>query len=252
MADIRKSDGQETRDRAEAMKELRSAMRQKNDCLQESAHCDNARRAIIDSMRPLMKLDREYFQRFFKDHQQFAAHFNDYKYVEELCTVVCAIDNWISGPADPTPPSDDPYAAVAWIGGLNLHTHASLYFGFSKKDMLRCFQLAHEMKALEIESVADPAFEFPHLPLADSEDWMLHYTAAVALKFRAAVHALERRRKEFGISDGLRDDILGAIKSTYWWRYMMMARVIEQAAAGLPPDARARVEADTTEAVAAG
>jgi hypothetical protein len=245
MADIRKSDVQEGRDRAEAMKQLRTAMREKNECLQEQAHCDNARRAIIDSMRPLMKLDREYFQSFFKSHQEFAARFNDYKYVEELCTVVCAVDGWVSGPGDALPAGDDPYAQIAWIGGLNLHTHASLYFGFSKKEMLRCFQLVQEMKTLEIESVTRPYFEFPEIRLRDSEDWMLYYTAAVTLKFREAVYALDQRRGEFGISEALRDDILGAIKSTYWWRYMMMARVIEQAAAGLPPDIRARVEAET-------
>ena len=244
MADIRKSETQEGRDRGEAMKQLRKAMRVKNECLQEQAHCDNARRAIIDSMRPLMKLDREYFQTFFKNHQEFAARFNDYKYVEELCTVVCAIDAWIGGPGNAPIASDDPYAQIAWIGGLNLHTHASLYFGFSKKEMLRCFQIVQEMKSLEIESVVDPYFEFPPITLKDSEDWMLYYTAAVSLKFREAARALDQRRAELGISDGLRNDILGAIKSTYWWRYMMMARVIEEAAAGLPPEIRARVEAE--------
>jgi hypothetical protein len=64
----------------------------------------------------------------------------------------------------------------------------------------------------------------------------------VALKFREAVRALEARREELGISEGLRDDIVGAIRSTYWWRYMLMARVIESAAEGLPPEIRAQRE----------
>lgn len=243
MADIRKLGlPDQGRDRAEAMQSLRAAMRQKHDCLQEQAHCDNARRAIIDSLRPLMRLDRSYFQTFFKEHQQFAAHFNDYKYVEELCTVVCAIEGWVTGPGEAGPAGADPYAQIAWIGGLNLHTHASLYFGFSKQEMLRCFQLVEAMKALEIEAVTRVDFVFPELALRDSEDWMLHYTAAVALKFREAVRALEARREELGISEGLRDDIIGAIRSTYWWRYMLMARVIESAAEGLPPEIRAQRE----------
>ncbi len=240
MADIRKTSEDTGRDRGEAMKALRKAMRDKNDCLEDGAHCDNARRAIIDSMRPVMQLDPDYFKTFFKQHQAFAASFNDYKYVEELCVVVCAIEAWTGGP--PTPPDpDDPYSAIPWIGGLDLHLHASLYFGFTRQDMLRCFQIVQTLKELEIDALTDPDFRFPELPLADSEDWMLYFTGAVAMKFREAVQALDARREAFGIDDALRSDILGAIKSTYWWRYMMMSRAIQPAADALPPHIRDRV-----------
>lgn len=241
MADIRRESGDAGRDRGEAMKELRGAMRQKNECLEDGAHCDNARRAIIDSMRPVMQLDPDYFKTFFKQHQEFAANFSDYKYVEELCVVVCAIEAWSGGPPTPPDPSD-PYAAIPWIGGLDLHLHASLYFGFSKQDMLRCFQIVQSMKEHEIDALTTADFVFPPLALADSEDWMLHYVAAVCMKFREAVQALDARRAEFGISDALRTDILGAVKSTYWWRYMMMSRAIQPAADALPPPIRDRVD----------
>lgn len=245
MADIRIESGDAGRDRQAAMKELRSAMREKTDCLDEGAHCDTARRAIIDSMRPVMALDPEYFKSFFKRHQEFAAHFNDYKYVEELCVVVCAVEAWSHGPTNGQD-SENPYDAVPWIGGLDLHLHASLYFGFSKADMLRCFQIVQEVKSSELDSVTEPNFVCPDFELRDSEDWMLHYTAAVALKFKEAVRALETRRPEFGISDELRADILGSIKSTYWWRYMMLSRAIQPAADSLPSPARERVEQTTT------
>ena len=243
MADIRREAGFVGRDRGEAMQDLRAAMRQKNDCLEDGAHCDNARRAIINSMRPVMDLDPSYFRSFFKQHQAFAASFNDYKYVEELCVVVCAIEAWTSPPGNHAPAGDDPYAAIAWMGGLDLHLHASMYFGFTKQDMLRCFQIVQAMKELEIDALVAPEFRFPELELQDSEDWMLHFVAAVSMKFRDGVRAIDARRGEFGISDALRDDILGAIKSTYWWRTMMMSRAIQPAADGLPPPVRERVEA---------
>lgn len=243
MADIRIEAGVAGRDRGEAMKDLRAAMRQKNDCLEDGAHCDNARRAIINSMRPVMDLDPSYFRDFFKQHQAFAASFNDYKYVEELCVVICAIEAWTSGPSAGAVAGDDPYAAIAWMGGLDLHLHASMYFGFTKRDMLRCFQIVQALKELEIDMLTAADFQFPPLALQDSEDWMLHFVAAVSMKFREGVHALDARRSEFGISDVLRADILGAIKSTYWWRYMLMSRAIQPAAEGLPPPIRERVEA---------
>ena len=71
---------------------------------------------------------------------------------------------------------------------------------------------------------------------------MLYYTAAVAMKFGSAVRAIDAQRDSFGIGDALRNDIIGAIKSTYWWRYMMMSRAIEPAAMGLPPDIRAKAD----------
>ncbi len=242
MADIRIEAGIAGRDRGEAMKDLRAAMRQKNDCLEEGAHCDNARRAIINSMRPVMDRDAAYFRDFFKQHRAFAASFNAYEYVEELCVVICAIDAWTTVPGTGAVAGDDPYAAIAWMGGLDLHLHASMYFGFTKQDMLRCFQIVQAMKELEINALSEANFHFPELELRDSEDWMLHFVAAVSMKFREGVRAIDARRNEFGISDSLRTDILGAIKSTYWWRYMMMSRAIQPAADGLPPPIRERVE----------
>lgn len=243
MSDIRKLADDEGRDRKDAMKDLRAAMRQKNDCLEESAHCDNARKAIIDSMRPVMGLDPDYFKTFFREHQAFAASFNDYKYVEELCVVVCAIEAWATPPgAEPAGDAQDPYSVIPLIGGLDLHLHASMYFGFTKQDMLKCFQIVQQMKELEIDALTRADFSFPELDLQDSEDWMLYYTAAVAMKFGSAVRAIDVQRDRFGISDTLRDDIIGAIKSTYWWRYMMMSRAIEPAAMGLPADIRAKAD----------
>jgi hypothetical protein len=243
MADIRIETGIAGRDRAEAMKDLRAAMREKNECLEDGAHCDNARRAIINSMRPVMDLDPSYFRDFFKQHQAFAASFNDYKYVEELCVVICAVEAWTSGSGGVAVAGDDPYAAIAWMGGLDLHLHASMYFGFTKQDMLRCFQIVQAMKSLEIDALCESDFNFPELELQDSEDWMLHFVAAVSMKFREGVRAIDARRNEFGVSAALRADILGAIKSTYWWRHMMMSRAIQPAADGLPPHIRERVEA---------
>lgn len=235
MADIRRQGTSEGMDRAEAMKSLRESMRGKNECLNENAHCDNARKAIIDSMRSVMKLDPEYFKHFFKSHQEFAKNFNDYKYVEELCALVCAAEDWTTRPGEIQPNMADPYAHVGWIGGVNLHLHASMYFGFSKKSMLKVFQILQHMRELEVDHLALDQANFSSISLSDSEDWMLHYTAAVALKFKEGVRYMESRRAEFGVSDELRTDILGAIRSTYWWRYMMMSRLIEEAAEGLPP-----------------
>lgn len=237
MADIRKEAGPSGRSRQEAMQDMRAAMRQKNECLEDGAHCDNARRAIIQSLRPVMALDRSYFQTFFKQHQQFALSFNDYKYVEELCVVVCAIEAWYTPPGS-SPEGED---ALAWIGGLDLHLHASMYFGFSKADMLRCFQIVQRMKELEIDALVDPGFQFPELELPDTEAWMLYYVAAVTLKFREGIAALEARREELGVSVALRADIIGAVKSTFWWRYMLMARSIEDAAQALPAGPYERV-----------
>jgi hypothetical protein len=242
MGNIQKGYGPEGRDRNDAMKDLRKTMREQNECLEESAHCDNARKAIISSMGPVMKLDPGYFKEFFKGHQAFAASFNDYKYVEELCVIVCAIEAWNNGPGDMAG-SDDPYAAIPWIGGLNLHLHASMYFGFSKKDMLRCFQIVQEMKEYEIDSVTNPDFAFPQLELKDSEDWMLYFVTAVTMKFKQAVIAVDAERAKHDISDELRSDIISSIKSTYWWRFMMMSRAIEPAAEGLPPEMQERVNA---------
>ncbi|MDH5571744.1 MAG: hypothetical protein OEY89_08265 [Gammaproteobacteria bacterium] len=236
MADIRRQAGDESRDRQAAMNDLRAAMRQKNECLQDSAHCDNARRAIIGSMKPVINLDPDYFKRFFKEHQAFAASFNDYKYVEELCVMVCVIEAWVTSPTEQAPESDDPYNAIAWMGGLNLHAHASLYFGFSKQELLRCFQIVQEMKEYELDAVTDYDFEFPMLKLKDSEEWMLYFVAAVSMKFKPAVQALDKCRDQFKIDDDLRSDIISSIKSTYWWRNMMMSRILEFAAQGLPAE----------------
>ncbi|MDH5633028.1 MAG: hypothetical protein OEZ10_08530 [Gammaproteobacteria bacterium] len=233
MADIRKAEQSSGRDRKEAMTALRINMRQQNDCLEESAHCDNARKAIITSMKPVVELDPPYFRNFFKQHQEFASSFNDYKFVEELCVVVCAIEAWDNSFA-PQASGDDPYSAIPWIGGLNLHLHASMYFGFSKQDMLRCFKIVQEMKEYELDCLTDTDFEFPDLQLKDSEDWMLYFVAAICMKFREAISVIDMRRTEFGISGELRSDIISSIKSTYWWRYMMMSRAIEPAAEGLP------------------
>ena len=236
MADIRKQAGSESRDRQSAMNDLRAAMREKNECLEDSAHCDNARHAIISSMKPVTNLDPDYFKHFFKDHQKFAASFNDYKYVEELCVVVCAIEAWVSNPYEKGPESENPYDAIAWIGGLNLHAHASLYFGFSKQELLRCFQIVQEMKEYELDAVTDYDFEFPQIKLKDSEEWMLYFVAAVTMKFKQAIQALDKYRDEFRIDNDLRSDIISSIKSTYWWRNMLMSRTIEFAAQGLPAE----------------
>lgn len=241
MGDIRKGGELPERDRAEAMKTLRAAMRQKNECLEDQAHCDSARKAIIESMRPVIALDPPYFKTFFKEHQSFAASFNDYKYVEELCVVVCAIEGWTNGPPANIDVENDPYAAIAWIGGLDLHLHASMYFGFTRKEMLRCFQIVQEMKEAQIDALTDPDYSFPKLELADSEAWMLYFTAATCLKFKEGVAGVDALRGEMGIGDKLRLDIIGAIKSTYWWRYMLMSRAIQPAADGLPPEIKALV-----------
>lgn len=242
MSDIRKQpDGYEGQDRKEAMKHLRGAMREKNECLQDKAHCDNARKAIIDTMRFVMKLDPEYFQYFFKNHQEFAVNFNDYKYVEELCSVVCIVESWATRPGEIQPDPADPYGFIGWIGGLNLHLHASLYFGFTKKELLGLFQLVQSAKEKQIDVLAGLGVDFADIRLQDSEDWMLHYTAAIALRFPEMIKYLEGQRKGMAISDALRNDILGAIKSTYWWKNMMMSRLIESAAEGLPPEISARI-----------
>lgn len=235
MSDIRRLDDNIGMDRADAMKTLRKAMRDKNDCLSESAHCDNARKAIIDSMRSVMKLDPDYFKHFFKNHQEFAKNFSDYKYVEELCSVICAAEGWVTRPGEITPDAADPYGHIGWIGGLNLHLHASLYFGFSKRELLRTFQILQVMRELQVDEMALDTMDTSRIELSDSEDWMLYYVAALAIKFKPGVRHMETRRAEFGISDALRDDILGAVRSTYWWRYMMMSRAIDEAAEGLPP-----------------
>ncbi len=243
MGDICKDTTTSGRDRDEAMKELRMAMRQKNECLNDGAHCDNARKAIIDSLNPIIKLDPSYFRNFFKNHQKFASSFSDYKYVEKLCSVVCAVESWVSKPTDHEgPPNSDPYAAIAWIGGLDLHVHASMYFGFGKQEMLQVFQIVQEMKSYELDAVMALDYYFPEIELLDSEAWMLYFTAALSMKFREGVHALEARRAELGISDELRDDVVGAVKSTYWWKNMLMSRVIESSAEGLPPEIQERMQ----------
>ncbi len=242
MPDIRKHDGAvDGKSRHEAMTELRKAMRQQNECLQDKAHCDNARKAIIKTMHSVMKLDQDYFTKFFKGHQEFAANFNDYKYVEELCALVCIVEGWTTRPGEIVPNSEDPYEFIGWIGGVNLHLHASLYFGFNKKEMLHLFQLVQkvqEWQTDELAGVKEPGFD---LTPTDSEDWMLHYTAAVALKYKELVQFLEAMRESMGVSKELRHDILGAIKSTYWWKNMMMSRLIDAAAEGLPPEIAARI-----------
>ncbi|MDH5649614.1 MAG: hypothetical protein OEY67_08155 [Gammaproteobacteria bacterium] len=243
MADIRKDMTENGMERDEAMRSLRKAMRQKNECLSDGAHCDNARRAIINSLNPVIKLDPPYFKSFFRSHQQFASSFNDYKYVEKLCSLVCAIESWVTGPVDyKGPESDDPYASIAWIGGLDLHVHASMYFGFGKQEMLQVFQIVQEMKEYELDALLVDDYVFPDIEILDSEAWMLYFTAAVSMKFKEGVKALEARRADYGISEELRNDIMGAIKSTYWWKYMLMSRVIESSAAGLPPEIKSRME----------
>ena len=224
-------------DRKESMKALRQAMRVEHNCLQDNMHCASARQAIITSMHSVMQLDKEYFSHFFKEHQTFVAHFSDYKYVEEMAALICIVESWYTMPGDilPGDPSD-PYGNIGWIGGLNLHIHASLYFGFTRKDMLRLFQIVQEIKEIEINEIGLPNFEMPTIELADSEDWMLYFVATVTLKFRVGVQYMESRRAEFNISDELRDDILGAIRSTYWWKNMMMSRIIDFSAEGLPPE----------------
>ena len=244
MGDIRRQSAEPIRDRREAMKEMRMAMRQKNECLVEDAHCDNARKAIINSMSSSIRLDPSYFQSFFKGHQEFAANFNDYKYVEKLCTMVCVLEAWVTGPGDQAPAGSDGYAQIAWIGGVNLHAHASMYFGFNRKEMLEVFQIAEEMKSYEVDAALEMDYEFPHLELRDSEHWMMYFVAAIALKFKEAVRALDKRREEFGISAELKSDIVNSIKATYWWRYMLMSRVIEFSAMGLPPDIMMKMELD--------
>jgi hypothetical protein len=220
-------------------------MRDKNDCLAQDAHCDNARNAIIRSMSSSIRLDPSYFQEFFKGHQEFAANFNDYKYVEKLCTMVCAIESWVTNPTEQAPgDSDDPYAQIAWIGGVNLHAHASMYFGFNRKEMLEVFQIAHEMRSYEIDATFEDDYRLPQIELRDSEHWMLYFVAAITMKFKEAVKSLDARRDEFGISDELKMDIVNSIKSTYWWRYMLMSRVIEFSAMGLPPEIMMKMELD--------
>ncbi|MDH5435126.1 MAG: hypothetical protein OEX83_00055 [Gammaproteobacteria bacterium] len=243
MGDIRKQSEEPIRDRREAMKEMREAMREKNDCLVEDAHCDNARKAILSSMSSSIRLDPTYFKAFFKGHQEFAANFNDYKYVERLCTMVCAIESWVTGPGAQAPAgSDDPYAEIAWIGGVNLHAHASMYFGFNRKEMLEVFQIANEMREYEIDATLTDDYHFPEIKLRDSEHWMMYFVAAITMKFREASKALDVRRTEFGISDDLRMDIINSIKATYWWKYMLMSRVIEFSAMGLPPEIMMKME----------
>lgn len=83
MSDIRKSDSNQGVDRKEAMKALRHDMKKEHECLEENQHCANARKGILASMQSVMSLDKEYFTKFYKDHQVFAVNFSDYKYVEE-------------------------------------------------------------------------------------------------------------------------------------------------------------------------
>lgn len=81
------------------------------------------------------------------------------------------------------------------------------------------------MKELEIDSLAQPDFTFPNIELKDSEEWMLYFTAAISMKFKPAIQAVESQREKFAISDQLRSDILGAIKSTYWWHYIRLVKL---------------------------
>jgi len=237
MADIRKSDDNIGIDRRESMKTLRKSMREEHECLNENMHCANARQGILASMSSVIKLDPDYFNTFFKEHQIFAAHFSDYKYVEEMCSLICAAESWYTLPGDILPgDSSDPYGNIGWIGGLNLHIHASLYFGFTRKDMLRLFQILQEIKGMEINDIGLPGYKMPEVELRDSEDWMLYFVACVVTKFRPGVEYFESRREELDISDELRDDILGGIRTTYWWKNMMMSRIIDFSAEGLPPE----------------
>lgn len=80
-----------------------------------------------------------------------------------------------------------------------------------------------------------------YVELKDSEDWMLYYVAAVVVKCRSAILHFESRREELGISAELRDDIVGAIRTTYWWKHMMMSRVIDFSTEGLPPEVLERI-----------
>jgi len=242
MSDIRKSDSNQGVDRKEAMKALRHDMKKEHECLEENQHCANARKGILASMQSVMSLDKEYFTKFYKDHQVFAVNFSDYKYVEELCALICAAESWYTLPGDNLPGDpDDPYGDIGWIGGLNLHIHASLYFGFTRKEMLRLFQILQEVKEMEINDLALPGYIIPNVELKDSEDWMLYYVAAVVVKCKAAILHFESRREELGISAELRDDIVGAIRTTYWWKHMMMSRVIDFSTEGLPPEVLERI-----------